>query len=965
MTTITLQSKEALNVGYSGSGTSVTTTSGAIGFESDRYRIERYTFTMPSTYNSIPISSLVLTSGKITSNGTFQHSDGYIKQIYGYISTSSSDWSKAISTDASIEILPLPSYSYTPFIPYFSGLSKALTPGQTYYLYVSTRVASYGWYEWAANQIFTLTLEIETKTKCTAPTSIICPSIVPYNNDFNITWTGAKAGNGVNIKGYRIYRANNKIGEILSSATSGTITLNFDGEIQQDSIVNLSIQTICDDEEYNSDIKTFSTKVNIIPTIQCLTTGQGLKLPSTGKGQVYLSFSGNTNNIGQTFSIVQDNQANSSISGLTATISSEGFYTYYGFDGLDKSEPITVKVKVNTQPKVSLEKVSVGAQEDIRFNLKGNLKEDVESGGKYSFYYKESEENSEIKELKTNSTSDTFYVEDFRNFLESIPIEETNYDLGIKYNDGLEDSKVDWLSGAITIKPFPTLTFSTGAEVDSDFGDEETQNTYTRMGKKLTINLPEGTTQFNCVKMEWNNGNNKISTFYNLKAQLDFSSLQAGKYSFNIYLGYTFNSVSNFFDMTEEQNFYKVQEINLNGASLETLQFHNEEPSLVCNFSALLYGGSDFLNFGFSSEENFRDSTKIIIAGQEEQNFGTIESLTGTGDGYKLTQTFEKLDGVLPGGENNLNVNQNYSAYIITTNVFGDVYTKTLNLQVQYEKEVEINDFSVSGQYTEGKPITINVEIKYYNSISDISVKIDDISLTYNLENSLKLNEAPPREGASFKIENAITPALTQDLIDKEVAIIITYSNKQAFKSSNDLSNFYSWKPSIVLNKITKSEENNLLEVDYSEKENLSEDYNWNVEPQKEISYYFETDNEESLLDNNQFTPPIEPWNYLKGRIKRIVNISSWNFEKITYSNYYTIWNDIATISYRKNRLGINTDAFDIVEKNGQTFGPVLQVKAAGNNDRIIFGSGENSLIIALTPDGAASITINCGTWDS
>lgn len=215
-----------------------------------------------------------------------------------------------------------------------------------------------------------------TKTKNSAPTSVkTSTSIVTPTGSFKVSWSGAKAGAGNSIVGYRVYyhvgtksaapTAGDSSISVSSSATSTTISLSLPSS-QRGYIVTAGVAAMAStntSNQYNSAIqKQTSGQISINRLPNAPTISSAIIITSSQTSATVKATAGSDSD-GQSYSVYYSTSSSSSSpsaysntipSSLLPSEGSSRDYYFWTSDGLERSSSYsTLKITRNTAPSVS------------------------------------------------------------------------------------------------------------------------------------------------------------------------------------------------------------------------------------------------------------------------------------------------------------------------------------------------------------------------------------------------------------------------------------------------------------------------------------------------------------------------------------------------------------------------------------------------------------------------------------
>lgn len=326
-----------------------------VGWESSRYRIEKYSFTT----GNYPITEVDINFGSVS------HYGGNTSfNIYYYITTEGS-YQNSISGGSS---------THTGLITISNGKGTAraqikLLKNTTYYIYVwsdslSGTGAGWGAKLWNSSAATITATEIQT-TKCGAPTSVTASGIVTPSGTFTVSWSGASSGTNNAISGYRVYY---RVGatpttssytgykDVSSTSTSGSTSFTLNSANRGSEIVCGVITYGTAGSNYYSEIKTGgSIIINSLPSAPSVTVNKTF-LTSNENSVTFSDIAAGTDaNTSQTKTVWYSTSKDTKKIKITGTsliqrIDTSIIYYFYTYDGMEYSSAKTIEIIKNIKP---------------------------------------------------------------------------------------------------------------------------------------------------------------------------------------------------------------------------------------------------------------------------------------------------------------------------------------------------------------------------------------------------------------------------------------------------------------------------------------------------------------------------------------------------------------------------------------------------------------------------------------
>ena len=326
-----------------------------VGWESKRYRIEKYSFTT----GNYPITEVDINFGSVSHYGGNTNFN-----IYYYI-TPEGNYQNSISGGSS---------AHTGLITISNGKGTARTQidllkNTTYYIYVwsdslSGTGAGWGAKSWSSSAATITATEIQT-TKCGAPTSVTASGIVTPSGTFTVSWSGASSGTNNAISGYRVYY---RVGatpttssytgykDVSSTSTSGSTSFTLNSANRGSEIVCGVITHGTAGSNYYSGIKTGgSIIINSLPSAPSVTVNKTF-LTSNENSVTFSDIAAGTDaNTSQTKTVWYSTSKDTNKIEITGTsliqrIDTSIIYYFYTYDGMEYSSAKTIEIIKNIKP---------------------------------------------------------------------------------------------------------------------------------------------------------------------------------------------------------------------------------------------------------------------------------------------------------------------------------------------------------------------------------------------------------------------------------------------------------------------------------------------------------------------------------------------------------------------------------------------------------------------------------------
>lgn len=984
---------------------------------SGSWRLERYKFVPTESITKILFHFEAYYDKKVGTYYNFTHYSGKDlrdKGVKAFISTKidMSDWEQfspvSIPNNIKHRVCTLNFKNDYTILEGRIDLSQSpLEKGQTYYVFFFTENTSTdsGAIWWTNTPDSTIEnpknlSTYESYTACTAPT------IFKFKNNlltsgFSVTWGGAEPGANNPITGYELkFGWNNK----LVSLSSGVKEYYYDfldsNENLEGKNIEVSIRTVGTRAEakYSSWVP-ISGKINYRPTSPVVTPsyqGDGI----FGAGEVKFFVGGSSDADGDTvryFYQINDGQELEIGGGsFSYELEQSTLFSFFAKDSKGECSPsvkINAKVyslNVDMQPISKCKRLFDGEEKEsvtiakFVFDTTANVKAEFAC-------------EKTVQEFTSNSGEPLTL--DFISILGGLPSELANYTVSFMpiSADGTEIRRSNGERAQIVCNgllfPVPSMNDS---EVFDQFGKNE--NIY--------------------------NDSDKKCFFKEVRIKLPPFDPSIKNYDASISFGEkTIKSVTKFVE-EEENNWYFEASLPVsdNGASeeLSIKLLHNTIIYTINLGKYLQIASFSFTNLKSEWSEcpiaydrpqfqltcAYQDFEKCGIASYQPSGFGNSIQFTAEIKHNEETYTLEKLRAT-QGGKNDLYPNNStlyfyfdffkernentvedilrglgiettsyfgvkeFIVTLIIVNVYGESYTKSIPLLISFDKapelskpalklltsEVkEINSKDPEFKYLEGMKLRIDYEVKKW-SYSDnwqMLIKSKDGGAVLH---SSSCSESPNSFDGSISSQSVTFQVPQISALETWNPTIQLIAANTA--SSDALITNFEYETFLVKNKtvnlISANYENNefIINFDYSEKDNGTEIHSFLMVNGLDVGEIVENRIEYAFNDDSATV-------FVK--TEETATNSGYTLIKTWFSNSLVAYNLLPTISYRKNRLGINTKNMD--EDS------VLYVARANNAKYVTFkiqddnGTIDRELTIDLYNGAINNAIMDGGSWD-
>ena len=427
-------------------------------------------------------------------------------------------------------------------IPFSSG---------TYYLWVWSASSSQIGQFYLGSDYYSASAAMFAYTQCGAPTYFSVSSTsstnIKYNENVTVEWSGATAGIGQYITGYKIlYKYgsyptlinNDDEIEVLTSATAGSYTIyrpfrNLTSN--RGKTVYFRIMTLSNNSSYHSNLKNCSNtvKCNSLPVINTLTSTKQV-FSSTESIEPKITISASDID-GQRISYYyqkSDSSTKTNFKSEDTLPLSAGTYYFYAYDDKEYSVSKSIKFTQNTKPIINTIKDNLITTSG--YLTGGTIKVNVNknNNGKCTCTLKSGKDNIKKYTGSLSGSTFTFTVNtsDFFDRLNDIVIDKVS----IEYKDNYGETASKELSvsdNSFTSKKIlgknNINSLYLSVELKSDINDTSLESAYFNKNFNCTINTDNTNTDFIQSKILnlYNAYDNKSYNFdFGKEINLDYSS---------------------------------------------------------------------------------------------------------------------------------------------------------------------------------------------------------------------------------------------------------------------------------------------------------------------------------------------------------------------------------------------------------------------------------------------------------
>ena len=982
-----------------------------IGRLDAQWRLERYTFTLeePLTKIDFSFSAYWLKSAGTYANFThYQGTDLRSNGVRVYISTKSdmSDWSDFYPTKSHNRAGKLTFSSNANGDAYTilkGSLDLSTNPLQagTYYVFFYTENLSTSWGAMYWTNSSNIAAENPSNsstyisyTACTAPTAFSFSGNI-LTSGFTVAWSGAKPGNNNAITGYEL-KFDWSNGSKILPATQNSYSYSFSSnENLEGKNITIYIRTIGkqDSAKYSSWTHV-SGIVNNLPTAPRVTPsyqGDGI----FGGGTVSFTVTGSTDSDGDSITYLYkiNNGQENKITGTSFSynLTQDTTFSFRAQDSKGECSPsVTIQAKVYSltfTPTVLSSCQRLFGGEEKKSVVRARFAFETTSGVKAKFVC------GNITKEFTDTTGQSLTL-DFISAFGGLPAGgSVDYTVNfVPISTGKEEIRKAngeqvSISYTGTLFPIPAVA---DCEVFDQFGKDE--NIYNDSNgrcffKKIRIKMPPfdpliknydatmsfgNTTTTSVSKIVADNATNwyfeatfptvKNSEAKELKIILNHDNNIKYEINFGIYsriIPFPFNNL--------QAQWSEIPVV-----------YNNQKIKLICAGSDEVYKAC-----GIKFEQDGPIGSAIIKFNGKEVTVTDIESVPGDGsvsypDKNALYFEFNFFDET---NLENLGINSSFyygvktfSAVLSLANVYGeDSRSNPINLEIDFNKAPEfsnpglalINGGAIGEgfQYLEGMKLefTCNIRAWSYSNNWKIQIRTTETGDILIEQPVILTNTIKGADNTNIKVSFTIPPI--SEATEWNLAIQLTAPNTS---SSESLQPGYKFNTLPVVNNTIE-----LLSINYNNgffaiDSNYS---NSNNESNPATTFYLRIEDAKIVIDNNiveHFFSSDSAIVFIE--VEEKFTNSNYTLTKIWQSNSLVAYNIVPTVSYRKNRVGINTK--DLDDKSNIANNSVFYIARANNARYVTFkiqneeGTIDRELTIDLYSGAINNAIMDGGSWD-
>lgn len=572
-------------------------------------------------------------------------------------------------------------------------------------------------------------------TSCTAPTTVTASAaIVAQGNTVKISWSGASAGTNNAISKYRVFWKNGSAPTTSSYDNYTDVTTAYANITMSGTRGNnyyFKVQSIGSVSGYSSGISSAhaTSKVNQLPPAPTVTPNK-TTVPSAG-GDVTFTLSA-TDPDSQTTSFYYSTSAGGTktkiSSGDSITVSATTTYYFYSYDGLEYSSSYTSKkITKNIKPTItSITTAGAGTKytSDLLTNdsyknfytqAKGTLVLDktassitwygryatIPSSGSVSSWTTVNLGNNNSLEVTHDlSKNDTFKT-----------LTNIVYQIGAKYNDGIENSDTKWGTTNFVIAPNPTINSFINQHGTSNVAYSTNNHFY----NKASITATKDSSVTSVTATITNNAtvSTLSDTISNYKAngyfKININNTAINTvYTLKITVNRVIGSTSKSFTITSAGFPYKSGGATFTSSDITAQSSAIKPYSASGNFVISLTNFFETLTYS-SAKKNYNGNPNpsnclsfAFVKGEKTLGFTPAYDSTTTASNLKFTYNKNFYKEELLGDGNTLGLDleaeNNIDLKITFTDVFGQTYNVTKQNYVKMdfrEPFVNNNGFSV------------------------------------------------------------------------------------------------------------------------------------------------------------------------------------------------------------------------------------------------------------------------------
>lgn len=852
-------------------------------------------------------------------------------------------------------------------------------------------------------------------TACGAPTSVTISAKDGYvapETTFTISWSGATQGNGNNkIKEYFIewYSGNTLIGSTTSTATSCSPTAPSTSKLTRGNTLTCRVKAIGTVSGYDSSWKDSSNsiKINNLPGKPTVTANKTI-LTSFDTEATLTITAGMDSDSSQTKTVWYSTSSSGTKTKITTnTIAkTNGTYYFWTYDGLEYSAATSIVIQKNTKPKVSLSTSgsvleSVNSVTDASYVIKLNIDKRNENttlgtNNTYNYYlYYGNNINSLSNNINLGKNITT--IADIRTKLAG-KFESSGlyYKIGVVRNDGIESSDIAY-STTYYITKIPNII---SIKNKSYTENKIFNNSEHYFGKKLYFIFEKdaGYTQCKVNSISPYQAAFNLITDSNSTKGMCEQNFPGGVHNLRITISYPDGisyTYSNVFSKTRIYSFNENTFNNLIGPL--QIKVYGNSTKYIEGFSISGTGTFNWVDYGFSGDsKTILENAKFTIG--YNSKYGAIQTgLVYVSDGSNNTTIYfkmlrSKMYNALPTSFSDKNIKyEGVSIKISFTNEFDDQHeVETKTFSIDYQEKPTIDNWDLYG-------FTTSLSSKNYYLKEKTNLMLGGKFYSYNTNPKIRLQFK--REGSSEWINYIADFVLKMSgILTQDQPYVYEFTNLQFLKTIEKIVENYNGEFRLLIingNNSSLYNESNAIIVKFrqhKEAEAKINSFNF-IEATKTFNYEASVIN--GIASNDTYfktlitrtveyrSPGVQNWTTLSNysddsqiisadfpggdaiivRIKVITTsyIYGEDFDKTTYTSYsneITVYNTLPTISYRKNKIGINTSQID----NSQ-LDTIIYINGYQTKNKIYFVFGDKVCTLNLENGQMDGFQLNGGSW--
>ena len=839
----------------------------------------------------------------------------------------------------------------------------------TYYLFVYSDIINrdHAWMYFGSDTArIKVTLDYDTYTAPTPPTTINAPMIVAPKQQITLSWSGQQAGIQNEIEEYEVYLNNTLITTVTQSIANIEIPLDAD----RGNSITWNVKSIGTQDGYDSELsKSASSLVNTRPNKPSVSLASDTILPSTGGSARFNAIPGSDEDSAyQILSVkykIGESGEYKNFSSESIHVTQSSVFYFYTWDGLEYSEPVQIQIQVNTKPIIICE---IAETKDLNMNPSISVIKTNNTGlGKASYKYEVSFDDGDWKEIASGITLSSYTISDISAYIDKNQIAlPEQYRIGVICNDGIENSE------RVVTEPLSLTKLALtknnlgecGKGLEIEFVSKPDYN-YIRIDGKVSSIIEKNGVYVAQIQLDDNNSNDIISR------------------TLDVYAGIIDTKFYNVKQTISCKQICSIQMMNLGlpGTNGIIKPFTNEGNQYTLDF------------LGLNKDNLARYGLESIPTPELFFNAVKITSTNANFSGERLQ--FEISPKSLFSAISNLDKNSSHLVSCIAkiTNKYGDEFTYSTNFVADFREPImemahEGGHVWVDGHYDygfqtwnwlqDGMSIRARLPFKSYNQITDAAMIIRGKNINKHFPISFqKKTDSGYKAPGEYLWETepfwTIEEFLDDDILTFEIYVetqaglsktlqlisnipLKIHSNPKAFAS---LTNFDGTTLSFQVNSnITEGSEiinKGSIEVYVLEHMTSQRTDPWIAT--LENGLYKIKDFDFLGFDNIHLAPIITT--ELTARATFDGNVTSYsNTKKTSDYTYSLVYNVLPTVAYRPNQLGIN-----ILDPTKYSNAAVVVGAHTGKNLIVFPGEGVEKATLDLSTRGLDGFIVDCGSW--